>query len=446
MRVSDKNEISGIIENSLFLIGAGFSKDAGCLTSLQMFEDLKKKIFEESSQILSPVQKEALKFLISCLKYHSEWRTMETENSFNFDPNIEDLALLIRRVRNRENFLPYPITGNWADKLVQLESEYSNKSEGKGNLFDSLELILKKLLKDEWLTTSDNAKFEYLKPLMGFLKAYPDEQFRIDIFSLNYDTVIEQFFEKEGDEIPWRGFSSGRWQDIDPDEKNDPNARINLYKLHGSVDWVRLTDMDTWESPKLENAGVEDREINDLLDNIEEKHNPYIVFGQGTKSFSVEPFFSIIHHFNKSLKSEEKRYFFVIGYSFFDPYINNLLFNAVKGYKKLIIVNPSFAPDFLFKKNDKSGWPEPDKNNYFRAIYEDGFNKGDLTDFIREIQKNNFYSELPEFNYFSLSAENVEYIPLTAQDFLDRFFSNKGSLLKEYIDNFEGQLIGGEPF
>ncbi len=442
--MTDRTEIAGIIENSLFLVGAGFSRGAGCLTSVQMFEDLKKKIFDESSQILSPVQKETLKFLISCLKYHSEWRTMETENNFKFAPNIEELALLIRRVRNRENFLPYPITGNWADKLVQLESQYSTEPESNGNLFDSLELTLKKLLKDEWLSLSDNDSLDYMKPLMEFLKAYSDEAFRLDIFSLNYDTVIEQFFEAEG-EIPWRGFSNGQWSYIEPDQENDPNARVNLYKLHGSVDWVRLTDMDTWELSKLDDAGgSEDK--HELSQNIEEKHNPYIIFGQGTKSFSVEPFFSIIHHFNSSLKSANKRYFFVIGYSFFDPYINNLLFNAVRGFKKLIIVNPSFAPESLFEIDDKTGWPQNDETSFFRAKYKSGCNEGDLTDFMREIQKNSFYSELPEFNFLTVSAENVEYIPLTAEDFISQFFSNKGDLLKRYIDGFEEQRQDEEPF
>lgn len=369
---------------------------------------------------------------------------METENNFKFDPNIEELALLIRRVRNREHFLPYPITGNWADKLVQLEASYSTESENNGNLFDSLEVILKKLLKEEWLASPGGDNFDYLRPLMEFLKAYSDEQFRFDIFSLNYDTVIEQFFEAEG-EIPWRGFSNGQWLNVDPDDKNDPNSRIHLFKLHGSIDWVRLTDMDTWELPKLDHARKPD-EKHDLSENIEEKHNPYIIFGQGTKSFSVEPFFSIIHHFNRSLKSSNKRYFFVIGYSFFDPYINNLLFNAVRGFKKLIIVNPSFASDTLFSLDNKTGWPESDENDFFRAIYKSGFNNGDLTDFMREIQKNTFYSELPEFNFLSLSAENIEYIPLTAENFVQKFFSSKGELLKKYIDGFEAQRQEEEPF
>ena len=42
--------MAGIIEKSLFFFGAGFSKYAGCLTSVQMFEDLKKKIFDDVMQ------------------------------------------------------------------------------------------------------------------------------------------------------------------------------------------------------------------------------------------------------------------------------------------------------------------------------------------------------------------------------------------------------------
>ena len=81
--------------------------------------------------------------------------------------------------------------------------------------------------------------------------------------------------------------------------------------------------------------------------------------------------------------------------------------------------------------------PKSDADNFYRVVYQSGCNESDLTDFLREIQKNSFYSELPEFNYLSLSAENVEYIPLTAEKFIDKFFSHKGALLQEYIEAFE---------
>jgi len=424
-----------IIDKSIFFLGAGFSMKAECKTSIDMFINLRKRIFDENDMTFTHTQKEALKFLLACLQYHGEWRTMESLNGMTFKPNIEELALLIRRIRNRENFLPYPITGNWADKLVTLESQYFSESKNlqsfaNDGLFDSLERKFKVLLKNDWLHNSGN--FNYLEPLLNFIKNSPDEKYEFDIFSLNNDLVIEEYFSKNN-EIPWRGFVNGKWQGIIKDNYNDPFGRINLYKLHGSIDWVRLEDMDIWEESKLDNKREE---------NIQEKHNPYIIFGQGTKTFSVEPFFTLINHFHKQLNSNNKEYFFIIGYSFFDPYINNILFNAIKEFKKLIIINPFLGPE-KFYINDEI---PSNTNNFFRIKYPAGSNPSDLTDYLREIQKNSFYSELPEFNYITASAENIEFIPLKTEDFINHFFQNDGELLREFIEKFEKQKDESKPF
>ncbi len=393
-----------------------------------MFSDLRDKLADEQNNTFNKTQKEALRFLIACLQYHTEWRTLESHNGFRFTPNIEELALLIRRIKNRENFLPYPITGNWADKLVMLESRYASESLNKSEypevgLFESLERALRDLLKGQWLCANDD--LSYLDPVSQFFRETATEQYRFEIFSLNNDLVIEQYFSRN-QEIPWRGFINGRWQGIQNDILNDPYGRIDLYKLHGSIDWVRLEDMDVWELDKLDDAKRE---------NIQDKHNPYVIFGHGTKTFSVEPFFSLINHFNNQLKGTGKDYFFVIGYSFFDPYINNLLFNAVKGFKKLIIVNPAFGPEKIYSGDLKH--VQADSTQFFRVAYPNATNQSDLTDYLRDIQKNAFYSELPEFNYSAISAENIEYIPLKTEQFIKEFFGNIGSLLVEYINHLE---------
>ena len=108
----------------------------------------------------------------------------------------------------------------------------------------------------------------------------------------------------------------------------------------------------------------------------------------------------------------------MIGYSFFDPYINNLLFNAVKNEKKLIIVNPYFGPEKIYSGN---GSIANDTDDFYRIRYPESTNRSDLTDYLREIQRNSFYSELPEFNYVYVSAENVEFIPLKAEEFIKYF-------------------------
>ena len=433
---NDMLSLAEIINKSLFFLGAGFSFGTGCKTSVEMFDDLRKRIFDEQDEKFNKPQKEALKFLIACLQYHSEWRTMESSNGITFKPNIEELALLIRRIKNRENFLPYPITGNWADKLVTLESQYFAESKNISlspvdGLFESLEKIFKILLKDEWFKI--NCDLSFMSPLLELIKNTPTDKYMFDIFSLNNDLVIEEYFSSNH-EIPWRGFVDGKWQGIAKDEMNDPFGRINLFKLHGSIDWVRLEDMDVWEEPKLDDKKRE---------NIEQKHNPYLIFGQGTKTFSVEPFFSLISHFNKQLNSDFKEYFFIIGYSFFDPYINNLLFNAVKNLKKLIIINPYFGPDKIYGINKEI---LNDPNDCYIIKYPDGTNQSDLTDYLREIQKNSFYSELPEFNYVTVSAENIEFIPLKTEKFIEYFFGDNGRLLCEFIGKFEKQKEESKPF
>lgn len=428
--------LAEIINKSLFFIGAGFSFGTGCKTSVEMFADLRKRIFDVQDETFNQTQKEALKFLIACLQYHSEWRTMESSNGITFQPNIEELALLIRRIKNRENFLPYPITGNWADKLVMMESQYFTESQNRflsqgDGLFESLEKIFKNLLRDEWFKI--NCDLSFMNPLRELLENTPKDEYNFDIFSLNNDLVIEEYFSSLRD-IPWRGFVNGKWQGITKDEKNESLGRINLFKLHGSIDWVRLEDMDVWEVQKLDDRKKE---------NIEEKHNPYLIFGQGTKTFSVEPFFSLINHFNNQLNSDIKEYFFVIGYSFFDPYINNLLFNAVKNMKKLIIVNPCFGPEKIKGENKEIS---NDPADYYRVKYPDGTNQSDLTDYLREIQKNSFYSELPEFNYVTVSAQNIEFIPLKTAEFIKYYFGCDGKMLCEFIRKFEEQKEESKPF
>lgn len=426
--------ITDAINKSLFFFGAGASYDSGCKLSSGMLEDLKRMISSKDVNAFNKPEKEALKFLLSCLEYHSEWRTLESSENFKFTPNIEELALLIRRVKNRENFLPYPITGNWADKLVLLESEFDSLpiSEKFGNsLFSSLDKKIKLKLLPEWLSPNS---YSFLSPLKEFFQVYPNDTFRMDIFSLNNDMVIENFFA-ENHNKPWRGFSNGKWVGLE--EENIPNdfGRINLYKLHGSLDWVRLDSGDFKDEESLSEQEK---------GHIEEEHSPYLIFGQGTKTFSVEPFFSLIQHLRKKLN--DKSYFFVIGYSFFDPYINNLLIDAVKGTsKKLIIINPVFGPEQLKTKNGTEN-KLITKDEFLRISYPDGISDKNLANYIEEIQKNSFYSELPEFNIKQINAESLEFLPIGTKEFLNTYFANNGNRFINLINEYETRRAEEHPF
>lgn len=426
--------ITDAINKSLFFFGAGASYDSGCKLSSGMLEDLKRRISSKDDDTFNKPEKEALKFLLSCLEYHSEWRTLETAENFKFTPNIEELALLIRRVKNRENFLPYPITGNWADKLVLLESEFDSldSTEKYGDsLFSSLDRKIKSKLLRNWLEPHN---YSYLSPLKDFFQHFHNEAFRMDIFSLNNDMVIENYFT-ENQNKPWRGFVSGDWRGFDEECIPNDFGGINLYKLHGSLDWVRL---DSGDFKEEENLDEQEK------GHIEEEHSPYLIFGQGTKTFSVEPFFTLIQHFRKKLK--DRSYIFVIGYSFFDPYINNLLIDAVKGTsKKIIIINPIFGPEQL-KTKTENGNQLKTKDEFCRIQYPEGVVDKNLASYIEDIQKNSFYSELPEFNIKKLNAESLEFLPVGTEKFLENFFKNGGEVFARLIAEYESKRADEHPF
>lgn len=415
------NNIKEIFDKCVFLLGAGASYDADCKMSGAMLSALKDEIVKDDSEILQSTQKEALKFLLSCLYYHNSWRSFETNNKFTFDPNIEELALLIRRIKNRENFLPYPITGNWADKLNALENEYKRENPTGNSLFESLDYILKQKLLPSWLQHNEN-KLDFLDPLKDMFEKYADIEFNLELFTLNNDLVIEAYFEKYNMK-PWTGFNNNDWRGMKFKDTKEVFDKINLYKLHGSLDWVRL---ETGEVKIKEYCSDYEKEI------IDKQHEPYVIFGHGAKTFSVDPFFSLIHNFRESL--EERSYIFVIGYSFFDPYVNNLLLEAInKGGKKLIIVNPKFGPnpdDYDSKEEYK---------NFMEALKKDG-QKVDklLVDYIEAIQQNPFYSELPEFNITRINGENtIFYIKQGVRDFLSYSFSNGAENFFNFISYFE---------
>ncbi|NDV15721.1 hypothetical protein GO009_06750 [Muricauda sp. TY007] len=426
----EKLDLDIIMQKCLFLFGAGASYDSGCLTSSQMLEALEEELNKPKSFKLIEPEAEALRFVISSLEYHSKWRSLESGSQFRFTSNIEELALVIRKIKNRENFLPYPITGNWADKLITLEKQFDSKSEDDKGLFANLENKLKSELVPLWLK-HDSAKLGYLDPLVQILSS-DKLQTPLECFTLNYDKTIEDALKKH-ETMPYTGFVSSEWKGMETLDVPDNFDKIKYYKLHGSIDWVRL-QLDG-SVKELDGLTMEQKSDIDI------EHSPYIIFGHGSKTFSFNPFFDLISSFKKKL--EERDYIFAIGYSFFDPYINNLLIEALNSspYKKLIIINPNWGPHDL---------PANDETEKF-DLYT--INSGQsvsqiLSEYIRQIQLNSFYSELPEFNLSKIGGEKtIHFMEIGFNSFLEKYFSNEGKELISMISDYEQSRMNEEsPF
>jgi hypothetical protein len=391
------------IKDILFFTGAGFSKPAACKMSEDMLDDL-ENLSNDGNNIFTQTERKTIKFILSCLYYHAQWRTLETDGKYSYQPNIEEFAMLLRRIQNRENLLPYPVTGNWSDKIIKLENEF--KLENKNSeldLYDSIESKIKTICyPDRWLNV-DNTDF--LNPMSDFFRDNPGIDTKLDWFTLNNDLVLEEHFKN--DNSIYVGFVSQKWVGFDRtiiDDDTYNAGRVNYYKFHGSIDWLRMND----GTVRKNKQNIDETEI-------DAKTNPFLIFGHGTKLFTIDPFFSLLKIFHDKL--HEKRYFFVIGYSFFDPHVNNLLFNELmtnrEQDKKMIVINPNLS---TFNDSDFEN-----KYGFDKVLKKES--KIKLVNLFKDIQKNNFYSDMPEFNVTQISTDSFIYVQCKGQDFISRIFN-----------------------
>jgi len=380
--------LNDLINKSIFLMGAGATTEAGCLTSKGMLSNLEEKITQEDDKL----SREAYYYLCACLEYQNSWRNLKIKNN-DYSSNIEDYIFLLRKIINRDHYLPYPLIGNWSEKIIKLESK-------DDDIFKKILNKIENIYLKEWLSINQTKQNALLNPLRNFLQCTSSDGFLLNIFTINYDLVFETYFNNEYETLINDGFSSGKWNDnFDLSVSKEQNKyRINYYKLHGSLNWERNR-----EDPEL-------GQIVKTLDNVSSSKQ-IIIFGQEAKMLSIDPFLTLTSRFRTKL--EQSSYYFIIGYSFFDTYINNLVLESVNKFpeKKLIIVNSS---------------PKSTK---------------EISEKIYRIQEADISGNM--YNIKKINPNKINYIQSTASEFYSKFFSNSG---KELTNLFENLSKPDEPF
>jgi len=149
----------------------------------------------------------------------------------------------------------------------------------------------------------------------------------LDIFSLNYDLCIETALEEIQRDFV-NGFTSNGWSPTAL-AKNDP---IRFFKLHGSLDWVDDKEYGLCSLRFPRHKDAVDIEI--------EAHKPLLIFGTNHKLSACEPFLSLIYYFAQCILITPV--LAVIGYSFGDKYINDIIMQGVRtnARLKIIIISP----------------------------------------------------------------------------------------------------------
>lgn len=152
---------------------------------------------------------------------------------------------------------------------------------------------------------------------------------KINIFSLNHDLIIEQILDHKSKDFQ-DGFESKNGFQEFTDNFPD-NTKINFLKLHGSINWFRVSGSGRNFYVNNKNTRIESmtRMYSKLLRNSQELSINERAFLTGTQNKYEEYLMSIYSdlkwHYKRLLKDTEK--LIVIGYSFGDYGVTTEIIN-----------------------------------------------------------------------------------------------------------------------
>lgn len=329
-----------------FLLGSGTSLCAGAPTTDQLTDSLTNSIGrnQQADEVL--LIKDFINYSKFYIKEYYEWLDKP-----NFDSermvSYESIYYLIWQLWNCKS----GVYDNPA--IFKLYKEIQNSFEPQILYKDFLDdevfkSFLEKVLR--YIENTVSRKLELILNNDNFLKiiqdAYENEKIKkVEIFSLNHDTLIEQILDKK--KIKYSdGFKEDDLKIKIWNKKSFNNkSKINLYKLHGSINWYQFYRKDKKEWF----VGSVPTHIKNL-DHIKDTNNSNllrikrrgILVGTFNKIFNYLADVFILLNFKFYETLSDFNYFVISGYSFGDKGINLYIrrFMNSGNNKKLVIIDP----------------------------------------------------------------------------------------------------------
>ena len=298
----------------IVLLGAGASKNAGLPLANELTEHLQAKLENLGDRRLL----EALGLILGAMAFRNGIRGKST----GVTHNIEAVLRVAEQLSKRNDQPLSTFVGSWHPALEQLAPN------GEGVVFESLVSTAYEVLQDKLQTPDKPTKFKYLADVWELTRAFDSDE-PPPIFSLNYDLLVEKAFEHKGKPIT-TGFFKGLWT---PGEF-DKTDTLKLYKLHGSLGWVRdpLTSLlyDRNAALLREDISFESPDTPDEL-----------IFGTDNKLKAVNPFLWLFHVFDDAVAQAD--FVATIGYGFGDEHVNQIISQGLARdeTKRLVVVGPS---------------------------------------------------------------------------------------------------------
>lgn len=330
------------------LLGAGASADAGLPLTSRLAEIVVSRANE-------PQKRErggrdwvpTLNFVYGAMVGH------QAENGSNplASVNIERLISAVRLLKDAQAHEVAPFVASWrsgalgigtpeiderlgkrAVRAIASRSAFADRdfataiaeiaravaSRGNPRTF---ELVEEHLLEDLPRVLGAVATVDYLVPLANLARAQAGG---LDILTLNYDLTIEMMAADQGVLVE-RGIES--WIPGESLTFEAVGSRINLIKLHGSLDWVQSERGWPMYPPNV--SVVRNDGDGELISSWQPRTRPWIVVGDREKLATDGPTLALLQAAETVLRRAQ--HLVVVGYSFSDDHINGMIRNWLFG-------------------------------------------------------------------------------------------------------------------
>jgi NAD-dependent SIR2 family protein deacetylase len=303
----NKQTITFKKDEVLVLLGAGASVDAGIPHASAMIGAIETALENEWKEF-----KDLYNYVRSAIFYADGIRGTYA-NAVSY--NIERLVVSLDELSRREDHPLYPFIGAWNPRLSQVAGDdFRHVTNFKTKILEKL--------RHEWIEITNYENADYFKGLISFQK---ELNHPLRVFTLNYDLCVEKAYQAEYKEFPERGFDKDRfWSHELLEEATPAEKSLYLYKLHGSIDWIRdINNGKLTYSDSTSKIKVDEGEL---------------IFGTTYKLQYVDPFLFLVYQLRRL--SLEAKLILVIGYGFGDEHINGILQQALRGGqdKRLVAV------------------------------------------------------------------------------------------------------------
>lgn len=301
------------MNETIFLLGAGASVDAGLPTVATLTYQLKKRLTRVPG-VNRKIRPDFKKLFDRICRY-------DPQVSTNYERFFEWIEFLLKAQKEPFTCVTRIKLGH---SLMQAAAHFPYVVRGE---------IVK-------LFQSHKPSTAYLSKLKDFLPT----QGRLEVFTLNYDCCVEDACAVAKTYLT-TGFDpvNKRWK---PQFFHGKQVGINLHKLHGSLRWFGTTDTtrlskglwtDSYYFMELKH---QDRRALPKTLNISDE--PTLILGPAPKLQSDDPFLTLFYRFHRRLR--RVRACVVIGYGYGDEHVNEKLDEALKLGVRVLNVNLADPP------------------------------------------------------------------------------------------------------